>query len=489
MLALALTTTLLAAAPAAQESVVRPLTISVTHDGSVGDQLSGRLYIMLTQGRRPPISGPNWFGPEPFFAMDVTDWSANDPLVVADQAIGMDGPISTLPDGKWGVQALLRRNPDTARLVTDGAVHSDITQFVGSGVDAGEIALAMTTVIQPRTWKPHERLRLVEVPSEMLSDFHGRQVKHGACVIVPKDWDPDRAERYPVLFWIGGFHSDHYGGRYMKPFFGTGEHEDKIARVVLNAQCYGGHHVFADSPNNGPRMAALIEEFIPLLESQFNIGGSSKLRYLAGHSSGGWSSLWLQLNAPGFFNGTWSFAPDPIDFSDFQGIDLYAPGANMYRDEAGERRPIARMGERPVVWYDSFTAMDDVIGDGGQIHSFDWAFSQRGEDGTPRYMFDHETGAVDPDVMESWKAFDIRRLMENRWETLSRQIDGKIVIVAGGLDTFYLEGPVESLSEWIDATDVDMELRVIEGADHGAVFQPRLLQEMDRWIMQRTTRQ
>ena len=55
----------------------KPLQFSVTHDGAVGESLDGRLYIMLTRGKLPLIGGPNWFNPEPFFALDVVGWLAN----------------------------------------------------------------------------------------------------------------------------------------------------------------------------------------------------------------------------------------------------------------------------------------------------------------------------------------------------------------------------------------------------------------------------
>ena len=47
-------------------------------------------------------------------------------------------------------------------------------------------------------------------------------------------------------------------------------------------------------------------------------------RFLQGHSSGGWATLWLQTRYPKIFGGTWSTSPDSSDFHDFTGPDLYA---------------------------------------------------------------------------------------------------------------------------------------------------------------------
>ena len=49
------------------------------------------------------------------------------------------------------------------------------------------------------------------------------------------------------------------------------------------------------------------------------------------------------LTYPEIFGGCWSTAPDPVDFRDFQKINLYRAGENMFVDAAGEQRPIASL--------------------------------------------------------------------------------------------------------------------------------------------------
>ncbi len=106
--------------------------------------------------------------------------------------------------------------------------------------------------------------------------------------------------------------------------------------VVLDPNCRLGHHVFADSANNGPCGRALIEELIPYIETKYRGIGTGQARFVTGHSSGGWSSLWLQITYPDDFNGVWSTSPDPVDFRDFQRIDLTKPDANMFVDARGK---------------------------------------------------------------------------------------------------------------------------------------------------------
>lgn len=463
---------------------VQPLQFSVTHDGGAGESIDGRLFIMLTKGKLPLIGGPNWFNAEPFFALDVEDWDANTPLVVGESADAME-PMNSLQRGEWKAVAVFRKQNDRARIAVQGGLYGDPVVFEGSGADAGTVELTIRKPVPEREWALHKNLRLEEKRSALLSDFYGRDVKHGACVIVPDDYDPSREEPYPVLYWIGGFGSDHYGGRFMKMMFTASDYDDQICRVILNAQAYTGHHVFADSANNGPRMTALLEEWIPYLEETYNLGGCEENRFLAGHSSGGWAAMWLQVNNPDMFGGAWVLAPDPLDFHYFRTCDLYAEGANMYVDEEGTKKPIARRGTTPILFATDFVAMDDVLKDGGQISSSEAVFSPKGEDGRPVTMFDRETGAVIPEVVAYWKQYDIRTYLEDNWETVSPKLAGKINIIAGGADTFYHEEAVIQLDKYFKTKEFDAMVRVIENGDHGSVFRTTVIREIDDYIAQK----
>jgi pimeloyl-ACP methyl ester carboxylesterase len=213
-----------------------------------------------------------------------------------------------------------------------------------------------------------------------------------------------------------------------------------------------------------------VEEFIPHIEKTFPVIAEPGARLLTGHSSGGWSSLWLQVAYPDVFGGTWSTSPDPVDFRDFQKIDLYVPGENMFRDRQGGRRPIARMGKTAAIWYDDFSRMDDVIGWGGQLGSFEAVFSPLDKDGRPRKLWDRTTGAIDAEVARAWEAYDIRLVLERNWPRLGPKLKGKLHVITGGLDTFYLEGAVERLKESLARLGSDAVVEIIPGKDHGTVL-------------------
>ena len=70
----------------------------------------------------------------------------------------------------------------------------------------------------------------------------------------------------------------------------------------------------------------------------------------------------LQVNYPDVFGGTWSTSPDPSDFHDFTGPDLYAAHANVYRKPDGSPWPIMRDEGKVMATLEQFTHLEDVLG-------------------------------------------------------------------------------------------------------------------------------
>src|SRR5262249_30093220 len=157
-----------------------------------------------------------------------------------------------------------------------------------------------------------DRLREVDLKSAIMSEFYGRDVHLRATVALPPSYAKDTSRKFPIVYEIPGFGGTHQA----HPFYSqnTVRAGEEFLQGLLNPECPLGHHVFADSANNGPRGRALIEELIPHIESTYRAIGKPSTRFVTGHSSGGWSSLWLQVAYPDSFGGVWSTAPDPVDF-------------------------------------------------------------------------------------------------------------------------------------------------------------------------------
>jgi hypothetical protein len=290
--------------------------------------------------------------------------------------------------------------------------------------------------------------------------------------------------KYPAYYWIGGFGSDHTSAGYMTRQWDETGYSDRIARIVLDPSCFGGHHAFADSDNNGPVGRALVSEFIPYLEQTYRLVSSPSARFVRGHSSGGWSSLWLQVAYPEFFGGCWSIAPDPVDFRDFQRINLYAPKSNMYVDEQGQERPLARSdSDQVMILYEDFARMEVPYGEGGQLRSFEWVFSRRGADGLPEPLYDRQTGEVNPAVADSWKRYDIRLILESNWPSLGSKLAGKIHVFMGDKDTFFLEGATKLLQESQTKLGSDAVIEIVPNRNHMSIASAALRKRIDQELL------
>jgi S-formylglutathione hydrolase FrmB len=194
--------------------------------------------------------------------------------------------------------------------------------------------------------------------------------------------------------------------------------------------------------NDGPWGTALTAEFIPWIEKKYRMDARRDGRFVQGHSSGGWASLQLEVNYPKVFGGTWSTSPDPSDFHDFTGIDLYSDHANVYHRPDGSPYPIMRDKGKVLATAEQFSRLEQVLGPyGGQMTSFDWVFSPKSASGAPEAMFDRKTGDVDPKVMAYWQEhWDLAHVVTTHWAERGADLKGRIHVYVGTADTFYLDG-------------------------------------------------
>jgi S-formylglutathione hydrolase FrmB len=314
-------------------------------------------------------------------------------------------------------------------------------------------------------------VKQVEIRSKLLSDFNGWEVKLRAAVILPVTYGDEPNQQFPTLYSIPGF-----GGGTAAWWWTEGQ----MLRVVLDPEVPLGHSVFANSANNGPVGDALVQELIPEIEKRFRVIPHAYGRFVTGHSSGGWASLWLQMTYPDFFGGCWSLAPDPVDFRFFQTMNIY-DDRNGHWTREGYPRPLSRETDKLGVTFGQVNRWEYVVGYGYQLDSFNAVFSPRAADGRPQPLMDKLSGAIDPEVAEHWRRYDIRHILEENWTTLGPKLKGKLHIIAGAWDNFYLERAVEELQDFLTKTDYEGYVEILPG-DHfsfwTAQFQDRLNQEM-----------
>jgi hypothetical protein len=458
----------------------RPLEIQIRFSKQVAaEPFTGRVFLIAS--RQPIKAAPprqSWLKPFPFFAQDVRNWRADEPLKFQPTTCFPQG-LDILPAEKFYLQAVMDRDQGgQSSLSAAGNLYSKAVLLDPNTPPTGPLCFVVDQAIPERRFEETERVKLAEVESKLLSQFHHRPVRLRAGVVLPKSFAKEPERRYPVVYEIPGFSGDHFGAGGRVSTVDAAEVE--MIRVVLDPTCRLGHHVFADSANNGPCGRALVEELIPYIEAKFRGLGVPAARFVTGHSSGGWSSLWLQVTYPDFFGGVWSTAPDPVDFRDFQRIDLYAPKANMFVDDKGAKRPLARSGGKVSLYYQPFSDMEVVMGRGGQLFSFEAVFSPKGPDGLPQRLWDRKTGAVDPRVAESWRQYDIRLILEANWPKLAPRLTGKLHVYMGGEDTYYLEGATRLLGESLKKLGSDAVVEIVPGRDHGSLMDIAMRQRIAR---------
>ncbi len=443
---------------------------------------TGRVYLLFSKLNAEPRQGPSWFHPEFFVARDVTDWRAGESLAFSsaepDEMFAYPQPLAEMPLAGYRAQAVVRFNPWEREIGVGSGNGFSSTVELPEKAPADPIAFKVSKLVPNVIFHESKWCKLLAVKSKVLSEFYKRDVTVNAAVLLPASYEREPDRRYPVMFTIPGFGGTHYDFQRNEPIDEKNKNDVEFIRVTLDPSCPLGHHVFADSENNGPWGTALVEEFIPEFDRQYRSVAKPSARFLTGHSSGGWSSLWLQVTYPDHFGGVWSTAPDPVDFHDFQRINLYRSGENMYVDEKGDRRPLARDGERVLLWYRGFADMEWVLGPGGQLHSFEAVFSHRGDDGQPKLLWNRETGEIDLDVAKSWERYDIRLILERNWQTLEPQLKGKLHVFMGDTDTFYLEGATKLLKESLSQLKSDAVVELIPGRTHFDLLTPDLVKRI-----------
>lgn len=453
--------------------------------------VTGRVLLFFSQSSSgEPRTQLNWFNPNPVFAIDVQDVLPGDHVVFLNEkfknpdGLAFPEPLSRIEPGDYRVQALIDLD-NTRRSFNDepGNLFSEPIEVSMSRGMTGTYHLIANQVIKEAEREENDWVKLVKVRSQLLSDFHNRDVYLRAAVLLPFGYEDEPERKYPAYYKIPGFGGRHYGllskpqsNREDWKDWSTGQTPYRGFKIVLDPDVPLGHSVFANSANNGPVGDALIKELIPVIEERFRIISEPRARFVGGHSSGGWSSLWLQITYPEFFGGCWSTAPDPVDFRAFQTMNIYED-VNGHWTPTGQPRPVGRNRFEPTLTFVKFNHWEYVLGYGGQLDSFDAVFSPRGEDGNPMRMMDKLTGAVNREVAEHWKNYDIRLILENNWAELGPKLQGKIHVIGGGWDTFYLNPALEMLKAFLDTKQHGGYIKILPG-NHGSFMTNELVESL-----------
>jgi hypothetical protein len=460
--------------------------VHVSLSNEFGHPVSGRLLLFVA-----PASGKtkdvdmNMMAPTSVYvaAKEVPSLEPGRTVDIDADDLVFPKPLSEAMAGTYRVQAVLDVHHSYNY---DGRSPGDLVSTVATvtvpfrASDAPPLTLA--TIVpeppDPLSQRPDvvAALKPLDFVSPALSGFWGRPIHMRAWVLLPPSYASHPNLRYPTVYFTHGFGGTLQGirARFAPVLYDRMKqgHMPEMIWVLLDESSPTGTHEFADSVNNGPWGKALTTELIPKLETEYRMDARVTGRFLQGHSSGGWATLWLQTHYPKIFGGTWSTSPDPSDFHFFSTIDLYAPHANMYRAPDGTPTPILRMHGQPLATFQQLAGLESVLGDyGGQVASFEWVFSPRGADGRPMQLFNRVTGDIDPAVADYWRThYDIVQYLERNWKTNGVYLKGKIHLTVGTDDTFYLDGAAHSLQSTLDRLGGKSEFTFLPGRSHFDVY-------------------
>ncbi len=493
----------LACAPAAlaAPSAHQPQLMRVELAGASGNAASGRLLLFATplaQARKHAKHGKvTSIDTSPFepdrvavAAQEVHHLAPGHAVTVDTGLMAFPRPFAQLKPGRYDVQAVLDVNHDynySGRGAGD--MVSPVTTITLDGQGSAIPTLKLTrTLPDTPIWSVPSRVNdaaamrksyalarkhsdNVDFVSADLTAFWGRSIHMHALVVKPPGYATHPKRHYPTVYWTHGFggtlHYMTYTAAKVYGLMKSGKMPPMIW-VLLDESSPTGTVEFADSVNNGPWGTALTQELIPHLESTYRMDADVEGRFLNGHSSGGWATLWLQTRYPKIFGGTWSTSPDPSDFHDFTGPNLYAAHGNVYHKADGKPWPLVRMHGKVIATYEQFARLERVLGPyGGQMASFEWVFSPRGKDGRPQKMFNRDTGAVNPRVVKYWRDhYDIAHRLQAHWSQLEPYLNGKIHLYVGTADTFYLNGAAHKLKAVLDGLHARSDIRFLPGKTH-----------------------
>jgi hypothetical protein len=435
--------------------------------GLVDAPRAGRLLVVLGKKKSPEPRasiGETGMNVPPLLGRDVKGLAPGVTATVDQAAATFPiANLGALPAGDYFVQAVLDANPDFKLPDAPGNLYSEPVAAKLDPARGGTVKLTLTRQVPPEQ-RPAETeyVQSVVLRSELLSRFHRRPYYLRAGVILPRDFARTRDVRFPLWVRIGG-----YGTRYTavedlmaegSPFRDAWLADGAPRMVLLHLDGAGpyGDPYQVNSANNGPYGDAVTRELIPYVEKRYRCVGRPYARVLDGHSTGGWVSLALQVFYPDFFNGAWSHAPDPVDFRAFELIDVYRD-ANAYVNRFGFERP----SERTVAGDVKTTVRHEVQlervlgrGDRWELSGKDWGawnatFGPRGDDGLPRPLWDGVSGRIDRTVLEHWKKYDLRLVLQKDWPTLGPKLRGKLRVWVGEADDYFLNNAVHLLDDFL----------------------------------------
>jgi len=429
--------------------------------------ISGRVLLILSSDTLIDPDIPSPMHPFITFGMNFKNWNPGEKLILNKDNV--DSFMSTIDklQGHYSLRAIVKTDSTSSLYYEDGIRFSDKIIFNTEPGKVNIIEINVNSVLTGFGFKERENVVLLKLQSKLLSNFYNFPTYIEASVILPASYSQDTSNYYPTVFVMPGWGATHaaptHGNSQQNRYGMSGYGTDKIF-VFLNQDCKYGYHVFADSENNGPRAKSFVTELIPYIETNYRVVKDANARFLLGQSSGGWAALWLQINYPETFGMVWAGSPDPLDFRDFIGHNLYSKDANLFYNTEGKLTPAIRTTTGRFT-NKNWSEMESAMGV-GQYQSFEAVFSKRNVNHDPEQFFDRKTGKVFSKTIENWKKFDLNLIIRDRSEELREQLANKINIVVAENDDYYLDQSVKLFKQTLEELGFKANIMLLKEGGH-----------------------
>ena len=447
------------------------------------DPITGRVYVMISRENDDEPRLQIGRTGVPFFGRDIVRLAAGRPTVIDDADLGT--PIERLhdlPPGDYFVQAFInvysefrRADGHTVWMHDDqwegqrwtrspGNLKSAVKRVHLDSKAGDSVRLSASEVIPPvEVPADTDLVKRFKFQSPLLTNFWGRPVYLGATVLLPRDYARETMS-YPVNYIQGHFSLNAPNNFDGNNAFSHAWLSDDFPRLILvtlqHPNPYFDDSYAVNSVNVGPYGDAIMQELIPEVEKRFRAIKEPYARVLSGGSTGGWEALALQLFHADFFGGTWAYCPDPVTFTDVEGIDAYGDKNAFYKVYDWRREPTVNSREtdgrirQTSEQRNRFELVSGTHGRSGeQLDIWSAVFGPLGDEGYFKPLFDKQTGVIDASVAEYWKDhYDLLEHLKRNWPTLGPKLVDKLHVYVGTMDTYQLNNAVAQLQAWMRAT-------------------------------------
>jgi hypothetical protein len=465
--------------------------------------LDGRVYVVISTKQDPEPRTQileEEAQSQQIFGANVDALAPGQNAVIADDALGYPtANFHDLPAGDYWVQGVLnkyttfqRSDGHIVKLPMDEGEGQHWNSKPGNFYSTPErvhidpasrktIQIHLTKVVPPiDPPKDTEWVKHIKIQSSALTKFWGHPMYLGAIVVLPEGWAAHPNAHYPLLVNHGHFPHDFNGFRTTPPepamtgyaleraqaqykFYQdwtTGKLPHMLLLLVQHANPYYDDSYAVDSANVGPYGEAINRELIPQIEKQFRGIGQGWARAIYGGSTGGWETLATQIFYPDDYNGAWGACPDPVDFRAYQSVNIYEDQNAYWTIGPFGRIAQPEMRTPPgliLATTEGTNRWELVLGthgrSGEQWDIWQAVFSPAGPDGYPAEIWNQRTGVINHEVAAYWhEHYDLTAILERDWKTLGPKLEGKLHVMVGTADTFFLDHAVHLMQASMESS-------------------------------------